>query len=78
MQSAGALRCGRIRGAIGAAGSRFDLANCQERDYRLRKMIDELGMTLRDEEPAAPATGFKQSSGTLNYLTLRFVTHVLH
>jgi hypothetical protein len=41
----------------------FDLANCQEQDYRLRRTIDELGMTLQDEEPTALATGFKQSPG---------------
>lgn len=39
----------------------LDLANCQEWDYKLRMRIDELGMTLRDEEPTALATGFKQS-----------------
>ena len=33
-----------------AAGSRFDLANCQEQDYRLPIMMNELSMTLQDEE----------------------------
>ena len=33
-----------------AAGSRFDLANCQERDYRLPMMMSELPVTLQDEE----------------------------
>jgi hypothetical protein len=37
------------RNAI-AAGSRFDLANCQERDYRLPMMMSELPVTLQDRE----------------------------
>lgn len=33
-----------------AAGSRFDLANCQERDYRLPMTMSELLVTLQDRE----------------------------
>ena len=33
-----------------AAGSLFDLANCQGRDYRLPRMMNGLIVTLRDKE----------------------------
>ena len=33
-----------------AAGSLFDLASCQGRDYRLPIMMNRLMMTLRDKE----------------------------
>jgi len=42
----------------GAAGSRFDFANCKERDYRLRIRIRGFKVTLRDEELYSAATGF--------------------
>jgi len=35
----------------------FDLANCQERDYRLRIRIGWFEVTLRDEELCSSATG---------------------
>ena len=55
------LDTGLLQGLLGL--SLFLCELCQERDYRLRETINELGMTLRDEEPTAPAMRFKQSPG---------------
>ena len=52
------LKCDAETECEGAAGSHFDLANCQERDYRLRIRIRRFEVTLRDEELYSVATGF--------------------
>jgi len=52
------LKCDAKSECEGAAGSRFDLTNCRERDYRLPIRIKGFEVTLRDQELYSMARGF--------------------